>query len=74
MLLFTLLFRYRCIIWYYYSDYIDINQVASRPENKDKNIVIIIPSFGERYLSTPLFADLRAEAAAQEVENVDHLL
>lgn len=33
-------------------------QLAAKEENKDKLIVVLIPSYGERYLSTPLFADL----------------
>lgn len=38
--------------------------VGSRPENKGKRIVVIIPSFGERYLSTALFQNLWDEAQA----------
>lgn len=31
-------------------------QLAKRPENKNKNIVILLPDTGDRYLSTPMFA------------------
>lgn len=36
-------------------------QVAKRDEFKGKKVVVIIPSFGERYLSTVLYADLKEE-------------
>jgi cysteine synthase A len=36
-------------------------QVAKREEFRGKKVVVIIPSFGERYLSTVLYADLKEE-------------
>lgn len=38
-------------------------RLAERPENKGKRIVVILPSTGERYLSTALYADVTAEQA-----------
>jgi len=44
-------------------------QLAKRPENKGKQIVVIIPSSSERYLSTWLFADVNTES-----DSIDDLL
>jgi cysteine synthase len=44
-------------------------QVAKRPENKGKQIVVIVPSSAERYLTSWLFADLTVES-----DNIDDLI
>jgi cysteine synthase A len=46
-------------------------ELAARPENKGKTIVCIIPSFGERYLSTALYANLWEEASSQAAEPLE---
>ncbi|HET9408488.1 MAG TPA: cysteine synthase A [Candidatus Sulfotelmatobacter sp.] len=45
-------------------------KVARRPENQGKLIVAILPSFGERYISTILFEDLRNQALQLPTEAV----
>lgn len=43
-------------------------RVAQRPENKGNLIVMVQPSFGERYLSTPLFQDLNPKIDEAQIQ------
>lgn len=45
-------------------------EIAKRPENKDKLIVVIVPSHGERYLSTKLFEELFQKAKELDTVSV----
>ncbi len=44
--------------------------VAKRPETAGKTICVIIPSFGERYLTTALFNNLLEEAKEQKTTEI----
>ncbi|BDX06286.1 cysteine synthase A [Planctobacterium marinum] len=41
-------------------------RIAARPENEGKNIIVIMPSSAERYLSSPLFAGLFSESELEQ--------
>jgi cysteine synthase A len=46
-------------------------KVAARPDSNGKLIVVVVPDFGERYLSTFLFEDLRTQAQQLQPQDVE---
>jgi len=49
-------------------------RVAKRPGMEGKLVVTILPSFGERYLSSGLYSDIMEETKAQDVESLEENL
>jgi cysteine synthase A len=43
-------------------------QVAQQPDMAGKLVVVVLPSFGERYLSSVMFANIKAECEALGVD------